>query len=99
MQAAIFIPCVVWAIGSRIDCRAVEGILGVAMSKIQFKIMCSLALLVIVVVGSIGILAEQGLRERMTSNVQIDLERQARLVAQLVEKIGIEARISSDSGK
>jgi len=61
------------------------------MSKIQFKIMCSLTLLVIIVVGSIGILAEQGLRGRMTTNVRIDLERQARLVAQLVENIGIES--------
>jgi two-component system phosphate regulon sensor histidine kinase PhoR len=60
------------------------------MSKIQFKIMCTLTLLIAVVVTASGFLAERGLRERTTASIKLDLEHQARLFAQLVEGIGIE---------
>ena len=60
------------------------------MSKIQLKIMLSLTLLIVVVVGASGVLAERGIRERTTANIRLNLERQARLIAQLVENIAIE---------
>ena len=59
------------------------------MSKIQFKIMCTLTLLIAVVVTASGFLAERGLRERTTASIKLDLEHQARLFAQLVEGVGI----------
>jgi len=61
------------------------------MSKIQFKIMCTLTLLIAVVVTASGFLAERGLRERTTASIKLDLEHQARLFAQLVEGVGIES--------
>ena len=60
------------------------------MSKIQLKIMLSLTLLVLVVVGTSGVLVERGLRERTTTTIRLDLEHQARLLALLVEEVGIE---------
>jgi len=60
------------------------------MSKIQLKIMLSLTLLIVVVVGASGVLAERGIRERTTANIRLNLERQARLIAQLVENIAID---------
>jgi len=63
---------------------------GAGMSKIQLKIMLSLTLLIVVVVGASGVLAERGIRERTTANIRLNLERQARLIAQLVENIAIE---------
>ena len=59
------------------------------MSKIQFKIMCTLTLLIAIVVTASGFLAERGLRERTTASIKLDLEHQARLFAQLVEGVGI----------
>ena len=77
------------------------------MSRIQIKIMALLALLVMIVVGASGFLAERGLRERTTSGIRLDLEHQANLFAQLVREIDFEipeaerlqdlARIASDS--
>lgn len=60
------------------------------MSKIQLRIMFSLTLLVVVVVGTSGFLVERGLRARTTNGIRLDLEHQARLLALLVEKVGIE---------
>ncbi len=54
------------------------------MSKIQLKIMCVLALLVVVVVGAVGLLAERGIRQRITSQIREHLEHQARLLDQMV---------------
>jgi two-component system phosphate regulon sensor histidine kinase PhoR len=51
----------------------------------QLKIMGALALLVALVVGATGVLAERGLRERALDSIQTSLERQTRLVVQLVE--------------
>jgi two-component system phosphate regulon sensor histidine kinase PhoR len=61
------------------------------MSKIQLKVMGTLTLLIVVVVGTSGFLAERGLRERTTINARINLEYRARLFLQLVEDIGIES--------
>jgi two-component system phosphate regulon sensor histidine kinase PhoR len=55
------------------------------MSRMQLKIMSALALLVALVVGATGVLAERGLRERALDSIQTSLERQTRLVVQLVE--------------
>ena len=44
---------------------------GAAMSKIQLKVMGTLTLLIVVVVGTSGFLAERGLRERTTINARI----------------------------
>ncbi|MBW1882273.1 MAG: PAS domain-containing protein, partial [Deltaproteobacteria bacterium] len=60
------------------------------MSKIQLKIMCALALLIAVVVGVSGILAERGLRNRTTTSIESNLEQQAQLVRQLVADVGFE---------
>ncbi len=60
------------------------------MSKIQLRIMFSLTLLVLLVVGTSGFLVERGLRERTTNNIRIDLEHRARLLALQVEAIGLE---------
>ena len=60
------------------------------MSKIQLKIMCALALLVMVVVGASGFLAETGLRERTTANLVENLEQKARLVGQVVADVPFE---------
>ncbi|MGY8802866.1 MAG: ATP-binding protein [bacterium] len=55
------------------------------MSRMQLKIMGALALLVALVVGATGVLAERGLRERALDSIRTSLERQTRLVVQLVE--------------
>jgi two-component system phosphate regulon sensor histidine kinase PhoR len=57
------------------------------MSRFQLKIMGSLTLLILVVVGASGVLAERGLRERTMASIAIELEHQARLFAQLVKGI------------
>ena len=56
------------------------------MSRIQFKIMFVLAFLIAIVVGASGLLAERGLRERITSDIQENLEQQAQLVLLLVRQ-------------
>ena len=57
------------------------------MSRIQLKIMGALALLIMLVVGASGILAERGLRARAIDSIRNNLEQQSRLVAQLVEAV------------
>jgi len=61
------------------------------MSKIQFKIMCVLTLLIVLVVGASGYLAETGLRERTTANLVENLEQKASLVAQILAGVRFEA--------
>jgi two-component system phosphate regulon sensor histidine kinase PhoR len=65
------------------------------MSKIQLKIMGTLTLLIVVVVGVSGVLAEQGLRERTTTNITLNLEHQAKLFSLLVERAGLDGAESS----
>ncbi|MCP4007730.1 MAG: HAMP domain-containing protein [bacterium] len=60
------------------------------MSRIQLKIMGALALLIVVVISSSGFLAERTFRERTTSNMEANLEHQANLVAQLVQRVGFD---------
>lgn len=55
------------------------------MSKFQLKIVGVLALLIMLVVAVIGVLAERGLRDRATDTIRVNLERQARLVRQMVD--------------
>jgi len=61
------------------------------MSKIQLRIMFSLTLLVLLVVGTSGFLVERGLRERETNTIRSDLEHRAKLIVLGVEAIGLEA--------
>jgi two-component system phosphate regulon sensor histidine kinase PhoR len=61
------------------------------MSKIQLRIMFSLTLLVLLVVGTSGVLVERDLRARTTNNIRIDLEHRAELLALLVGRIGLTA--------
>jgi two-component system phosphate regulon sensor histidine kinase PhoR len=61
------------------------------MSKLQLKIMGALTVLVVVVVGASGFLAERGLRETTTNNIRVNLEREARLIEQLVAGIPFDA--------
>lgn len=58
------------------------------MSKFQLKIMAALTLLVIVVVAASGFLAERGLRERTTSKIRENLEREATLIGHLMADVG-----------
>ncbi len=60
------------------------------MSKIQFKIMGFLALLVMIVVGASGFLAETGLRERTTATLVENLEQKAKLIGQMAADIPFE---------
>ncbi len=60
------------------------------MSKIQFKIMGFLALLVMIVVGASGFLAETGLRERTTATLLENLEQKAKLIGQMAADIPFE---------
>lgn len=54
------------------------------MPRIQLKLMGALALLVLAVVGTMGFLAERGLRERELARIERGLEQRARLVRQLL---------------
>jgi len=60
------------------------------MSKIQLKIMGTLTLLILVVVGGSLFFAERGLRERTMTEVRLDLEHRARLFAQIVEGVELD---------
>lgn len=61
------------------------------MSRIQLKIMGALALLIILVVGASGILAERGLRARAIDSIRSNLEHEARLVRELVDTVEFDA--------
>jgi len=57
------------------------------MSKIQIRIMLALTALVLVVVGTVGVLGERGLREQTVTAIRTHLEQQAALVRQLAAGI------------
>jgi len=60
------------------------------MPRIQLKIMAALAMLVAVVVTTSGVLAERGLRSRITADLEDQLARRAALVRQQVQGIPFE---------
>jgi two-component system phosphate regulon sensor histidine kinase PhoR len=61
------------------------------MSRIQLKIMGALTGLILLVVGASGVLVERGLRERTTATIKLELEHQAKLFAQLVSGVRLDA--------
>jgi two-component system phosphate regulon sensor histidine kinase PhoR len=60
------------------------------MSRIQWKIMGTLTVLILVVVGASGFFAERAQRDRITNEIRLTVEHHARLFALLVEDVGLE---------
>ncbi len=61
------------------------------MSRIQLKITLALTGLVLVVIATVGVLTERGLRESTTADIRDDLVQQAMLVRQLVAELDFDA--------
>ena len=62
------------------------------MSRIQWKIMGTLTVLILIVVGASGFFVERALRDRTVAEIRLTLEHHARLFAQVVEGVPLEPR-------